>query len=50
MVGAVAVFANAILIVFGRDGFLPSAFAGGSGVLATLLLAICLVSVVADED
>lgn len=42
LVGIVAMVANAVLIVFGRDAFLPSAAAGGSGVLATLLLAFCL--------
>lgn len=42
LVGAAAMLANAILIVFGRDAFLPSGFAGVSGVLATLLLAFCL--------
>lgn len=46
-VGAVAVLANAVLILLGRDAFLPSPVAGGSGVVATLLLAICLMS---DRD
>jgi hypothetical protein len=46
LVGVVAVFANAMLVVFGRDGFLPSSVAGGSGVVATLLLALCLISIV----
>jgi hypothetical protein len=46
LVGLVAVVANAMLIVFGRDGFLPSSVAGGSGVVATLLLALCLISIV----
>jgi len=49
LVGVIAMFANAILIVFGRDAFLPSPVAGGSGVVATLLLAFCLVSI-ARED
>lgn len=49
LVGVVAMFANAILIVIGRDAFLPSPVAGGSGVVATLLLAICLLSVVRDD-
>ncbi len=44
LVGIVAVFANAVLIMFGRDAFLPSPVAGGSGVFATLLLALCLMS------
>jgi hypothetical protein len=46
LVGVVAVVANAMLIVFGRDGFLPSSVAGGSGVVATLLLALCVISIV----
>lgn len=48
LLGVVAMFANAILIVFGRDAFLPSGVAGGSGVFATLLLALCLTSVVRE--
>ena len=50
LVGVVAMFANTILIVFGRDAFLPSAVAGGSGVLATLLLAFCLRSVTRQDS
>ena len=46
LVGVVALVANAMLIVFGRDGFLPSSVAGGSGVVATLLLALCVISIV----
>jgi hypothetical protein len=46
LVGVVAVVANAMLIVFGRDGFLPSSVAGGSGVVATLLLALCVICIV----
>lgn len=42
--GTVAMLANTILIIFGRDGFLPSGVAGASGMIATLLLAICLIS------
>ena len=44
LVGVVAMLPNAILIMFGREAFLPSAVAGGTGVLATLLLALCLLS------
>jgi hypothetical protein len=50
LVGVVAILANGTLIVFGRDAFLPSPVAGGSGVLATLLLALCLTSVVREDD
>ncbi|BBM00079.1 thiamine biosynthesis protein ThiC [Microbulbifer sp. GL-2] len=49
LVGVVAIFANAILIAFGRDAFLPSAIAGGSGVIATLLLALCLMNFVREN-
>ncbi|MEO1407650.1 MAG: thiamine biosynthesis protein ThiC [Pseudomonadota bacterium] len=47
--GVVAFAANAILIMFGRDGFLPSPVAGASGVVATLLLALCLFSLRGDD-
>ena len=50
LVGVVAMCSNAALIVFGRDAFVPSAVAGGSGVLATLLLAFCLMSYKGDES
>lgn len=43
-IGGIAVLANATLITFSRDGFLPSGVAGTTGVLATLLLAICLIA------
>ena len=49
IVGVIAMLANTILIVFGREGFLPSAVAGATGVLATLLLAFCLTSVASEE-
>lgn len=48
LAGIVAVFANAVVIVLGRDAFLPSSLAGGSGVVATFLLALCLTSVARD--
>lgn len=50
LVGVVAIFANAISIVFGRDAFLSSSVAGGSGVVATLLLALCLMSIVREDQ
>lgn len=49
VVGVAAMLANAVLMTFGRDAFLPSAVAGASGVLATLLLALCLTSVARQE-
>lgn len=49
LVGAVAFVANTLVMMFGLQGFLPSPIAGGSGVLATLLLAICLFSVNSED-
>lgn len=42
--GAVAILANAIVLMLGITGAFPSPIAGGSGVVATLLLALCLLS------
>lgn len=42
LVGVIALVANALVMMFGLDGFVPSPVAGGSGVVATLLLALCL--------
>lgn len=42
LVGAVAFLANTMVMMFGREGVVPSPLAGGTGVLATLLLAVCL--------
>ena len=47
--GAAAFAANSIIVVISRDSFLPSPVAGGTGVVATLLLAICLFSVADDS-
>ena len=49
LIGVIAVAANSIVIIFGRDGFLPPPVAGASGVVATVLLALCLISLVHDE-
>ncbi len=49
LVGAVAFVANTLVMMFGLEGFLPSPVAGGSGVLATLLLALCLFSLRSDD-
>lgn len=48
-VGAIAFVANTLVMMFGLQGFLPPPVAGGSGVLATLLLAICLLSLKTEE-
>ncbi len=45
LVGVVALVANALVLMFGLQGFVPSPLGGGSGVAATLLLALCLFSV-----
>ncbi|MBB1306439.1 thiamine biosynthesis protein ThiC [Pseudoalteromonas sp. SR43-5] len=50
LAGGVAMLANAVLIIAGRDGFLPSGVAGASGMIATLLLAICLISLNRKAD
>lgn len=44
-VGVVACLANTMLMMFGQQGLMPSPVAGASGVLATLLLALCLFGV-----
>ncbi|MEM0984741.1 MAG: thiamine biosynthesis protein ThiC [Pseudomonadota bacterium] len=49
LVGAVAFVANACVLMFGREGFMPSAVAGGSGVVATALLALCLFTVDSEK-
>ena len=45
LVGVVALVANALVLMFGLQGFVPRPLGGGSGVAATLLLALCLFSV-----
>lgn len=42
LIGGLAFVSNAIVMMFGRDGLLPPPVAGATGVIATLLLAICL--------
>jgi len=42
LAGAVALVTNALVMMFGIEGFVPRGLAGGSGVLATLTLALCL--------
>lgn len=49
LVGVVAMLSNVIMIILGRDAFLPSSVAGASGVVATLLLSFCLMKL-ARED
>ena len=44
LIGVVAFFANTMVMMFGLNGFFPRPIAGASGVLATVLLAICLLS------
>ncbi|MEL6694072.1 MAG: thiamine biosynthesis protein ThiC [Pseudomonadota bacterium] len=47
--GAAAFATNSLIVVISRDSFLPSPVAGGTGVVATLLLALCLFSVADDS-
>ena len=49
LVGAVAFVANTLVMMFGLEGFLPSPVAGGSGVLATLLPALCLFGMKSED-
>ena len=49
LVGAVAMVSNAVVMALGRGAFIPSPVAGASGVLATLLLALCLSSALRDD-
>ncbi len=49
LAGGVAMVANSLLIIFGRDAFLPPPVGGASGVIATALLAVCLMTLVHDE-
>ena len=49
LAGVVALVANSIIVIVGRDSFLPSPVAGVSGVVATVLLALCLINLVRDE-
>lgn len=48
-VGGLAVLTNAVINIVGRESFLPSPVAGATGVIATVLLAICLMSVKQDD-
>lgn len=41
-VGVIAIIANAAVLAMGRGSIIPSPVAGASGVLATMLLALCL--------
>ena len=50
LVGAVAFVANTLVMMFGLNGFVPSPVAGGSGVVATLLLALCLFGVSGESE
>ncbi len=50
LVGVVAFVANTLVMMFGLKGFVPSPLAGASGVLATLLLALCMLKIKTEED
>ena len=49
LAGGVAMSANSIMVVFGREGFLPPPVAGASGLVATALLALCLISIKCED-
>ena len=42
LLGVIAIIANAAVLAMGRGSIIPSPVAGASGVLATVLLALCL--------
>ena len=48
-IGGVALVANTIVMITGLGGFLPSPVAGGTGVVATLLLGLCVMNAVAED-
>jgi len=50
LAGAVAIVSNTLVMMFGLKGFIPSPVAGGSGVVATLLLAMCLFSLKNEHE
>ena len=47
--GGVAMVANALVLIGGISGPVPSPIAGGSGVVATVLLALCLSAAFKDD-
>ena len=49
LLGALAFIANSSVMMFGSQSLIPSPLAGGSGVLATLLLGLCLLSVSRED-
>lgn len=50
VIGGVAIVSNTLSMAMGRDFMGDIPLAGGSGVLATLLLAVCLLTFKRDED
>ncbi|MEM9333077.1 MAG: thiamine biosynthesis protein ThiC [Pseudomonadota bacterium] len=50
LTGAIAIVSNTIVMMVGIRGFFPSPIAGGSGVLATILIALCLFSIIKKDN
>jgi hypothetical protein len=48
-VGGIAMLANTVVMIAGIDGFLPSPIAGATGVVATVLLGLCLLDALEDD-
>jgi len=49
LVGVVTIVSNTFVMMFGIQGFMPRPVAGGSGVVAALLVAVCLFSLKSDN-
>ena len=47
--GIIALTTNTVVMMFGFQGLLPSPVAGASGVVATVLLAVCLLGTIRDR-
>ncbi len=50
LAGVIAMITNAGIMILTRGGILPSPVAGATGVVATLLLAVCLFAIAKDDQ
>lgn len=49
IVGALAIIGNALVLVFGFQGAIPSPVGGATGVLASALIGVCLINLGTEE-